>query len=180
MCYFKPGIAHIYFNILSLSMKKFRSVILLVCVATGLTACKKGTHENFDFAAQFTADTTSIRDFIVKNKIPALKHESGVFYQIIAPGTGSFEYGQNTTVTANYTGRLLGDTASFETTAGKAPVPFTLGGVIAGWQIGVPLVQKGGSIRLFIPSYYGYGNRNTGRIPANSVLDFDIEVVDLK
>lgn len=163
-----------------MSMRNFRSVILFVCVAAGLTACKKGTNDNFDYAAQFTADTIAIREYIVKNKIPAVKHELGVFYQIIAPGSGSFEYRNNTEVTANYTGRLLGNDTPFETTTGKAPVPFALGRVIAGWQIGVPLVQKGGKIRLFIPSYLGYGNRNNGPIPANSVLDFDIEVVDLK
>lgn len=159
-------------------MKKFKFLLLVAFVAAGLSSCKKSFNDNFDYVAQFTADTTAIRAYIVKNDIPALKHESGIFYQIIAPGTGSIVYNQNTTVTANYAGRVLGSATTFDKTNGT-PASFALGRVIAGWQIGVPLIQKGGSIRLFIPSYYGYGNSNTGSIPANSVLDFDIELVDV-
>lgn len=160
-------------------MKKIRSILLFVCVAAGLTACKKSTSDNFDEAAHFNADTTAIRAYIVKNNIPAVKHESGIFYQIIAPGTGTVEYKPSTIVTANYSGRLLGSTATFDSTEGKEPVDFALGGVITGWQIGVPLIQKGGTIRLIIPSYYGYGNRNTGSIPANSILDFNVTLVNV-
>jgi len=162
-------------------MKKFKSLLLFVCLALGLAACKKNSsNDNFDVAAQFDADTTAIRAYIVKNNITATKHESGIFYQIITPGSGAVEYTPSTTVTANYSGRVLGNTATFDTTEGKAPVAFPLGGVITGWQIGVPLIQKGGTIRLVIPSYYGYGNRATGSIPANSILDFNITLVDVK
>jgi FKBP-type peptidyl-prolyl cis-trans isomerase FkpA len=159
-------------------MKKIKSLLLFVLVAAGLASCKKSYNDNFDYVAQFTADTTAIRAYIVKNNIPALKHESGIFYQIIAPGTGSVDYKASTTVKANYAGRLLGNTTTFDKTNGT-PASFALGQVISGWQIGVPLIQKGGSIRLLIPSYYGYGNANTGAIPANSILDFDIELIDV-
>ena len=160
-------------------MKNLRLVLLFVCVAAGLSACKKSVNDNFDEVGQYTADTTAIRAFIVKNNIPAVKHSTGVFYQIIAPGTGSTVYTSNTVVTANYAGRILGNTATFDTTNGTA-VAFPLGGVIPGWQIGVPLIQKGGSIRLFIPSYYGYGQYGQGSIPPNAILDFDIQLVDVK
>jgi FKBP-type peptidyl-prolyl cis-trans isomerase FkpA len=177
MCFFQSE-KHIFaFRTLSLNMKNFRSLLLFVLVAAGLASCKKSNEDNFDYVAQFTADTTAIRAYIVKNNIPAIKHESGIFYQIIAPGAGSLVYNANTTVKANYAGRLLGSTTTFDKTNGT-PASFALGRVIAGWQIGVPLIQKGGSIRLMIPSYYGYGNANTGAIPANSILDFDIELVD--
>lgn len=161
-------------------MKKIKSILLFVCMAAGLAACKKNSsNDNFDVVAQFNADTTAIRAYIVKNSIPATKHESGVFYQIITPGTGSVEYKPSTNVTAHYSGRVLGNTATFDSTEGKAPAAFPLGGVITGWQIGVPLIQKGGTIRLIIPSYHGYGNRATGSIPANAILDFNITLVDV-
>jgi FKBP-type peptidyl-prolyl cis-trans isomerase FkpA len=160
-------------------MKNIKLLILFVSFAAALSACKKGVNYNFDYQGQYNADTTAIRAYLVANKIPALKHESGVFYQIIAPGSGSVTYSQNTTVTAHYAGRTLGSTTTFDKTSGT-PVPFVLGRVIVGWQIGVPLIQKGGSIRLFIPSYYGYGTTGQGPVPPNAILDFDIQVVDVQ
>jgi FKBP-type peptidyl-prolyl cis-trans isomerase FkpA len=160
-------------------MKNFKLLILFLCLAAALSACMKGDNDNFNEAAQFDADTAAIRAYLVTNKLPALKHESGVFYQIIAPGSGSFSYSQNTTVTANYAGRLLGSTTTFDKTTGT-PATFPLSGVIPGWQIGIPLIQKGGSIRLFIPSRYAYKQFGQGPIPPNAILDFNVELVDVK
>ncbi len=161
-------------------MKKLRSLLLLICCAAGLTACNKDSGENFDANAQFAADTTAIRAYIVKNNVAALKHESGIFYQIINSGTGNFEYKSSTTVTAHYSGRFMGSTTTFESTEGKDPIAFPLARVISGWQIGVPLIQKGGTIRLIIPSYYAYGPQGQGPIPPNSILDFTMTLVDVK
>jgi len=156
-------------------MKTRHFLLLLVCTAIGFTACKKNSKDNFDASAQFTTDTTAIRAFVVANKIPAVKDaKSGIFYQIITPGAGSVSYSGSTNVTVNYTGKLLNGTI-FDTTAGTA-VTFPLGGLIQGWQIGIPLIQPGGRIRLIIPSGLGYGNGGGG-LPANSVLDFTIDVI---
>ena len=57
---------------------------------------------------------------------------------------------------------------------------FPLSGVIAGWQQGIPLFKKGGKGILLIPSELGYGNVSQGAIPENSVLIFDIELIDVK
>lgn len=175
------GIAHLLCPIvLYLTMKNFRLALLFLCIAAGLAACKKSSNSNFDDAAQLAADTTAIRNYIVKNNIPAIKHESGIFYQIIAPGAGNVEYKANTTVLAHYSGRILGSTSTFDSTEGQAPRDFPLGGVITGWQIGIPLIQKGGTIRLIIPSYYGYGYEGRGAaIPSNAILDFNITLVDV-
>ena len=147
--------------------------LLLICLAGFLFACGKDK-ENFDAEAQFKADTTAIRAFVVANNIPVLKTTQGLFYQIITPGSGSVTYTASTKVTADYTGKLLNGTI-FDTTTGKSPIEFSLGGVIAGWQIGIPLIQNGGTIRLLIPSYYAYGNSSpSGLIPENSILDFNV------
>ena len=157
-------------------MNKIKHLLLLVCIAGCFTACKKT--ESFDAEKQFTADTTAIRNYIVANNIPAVKDVSGVFYQIIAPGTGSVTYNASTKVTSNYEGRLL-DGSIFDSSKGT-PITFTLGGVIVGWQIAIPKIQKGGSMRMFIPSYYGYANSSVGSIPANSVLDFTVSLTDVQ
>ena len=64
-----------------------------------------------------------------------------------------------------------------ENTAG---VEFRLGGLIAGWQIGLQKYKKGTKGKLLIPSGYGYGPSGQGSIPGNAVLIFDIEMVSFK
>lgn len=161
---------------LYLPLMKSTYLILLVCIAGCFTACFK--KDSFDPEAQFRTDTTMIREFVKKNNIPAIKHSSGIFYVISTPGTGAYKYTASTKVTANYTGRLL-DGSIFDSTTGKAPVEFPLNQVIEGWQIGVPLIQNGGTIRLIIPSGYGYGNTSQP-LPSNSITDFDITITKLR
>ncbi|MGB4774309.1 MAG: FKBP-type peptidyl-prolyl cis-trans isomerase [Daejeonella sp.] len=148
--------------------------LLLAVLFIACNSCKKDAA--VDPQKQLAADEVLIKDFLAKNSITASRHESGVYYQIIAAGDGHLIYSANTTVSAKYTGRLLNGTVFDQST--NTPINFKLGEVIQGWQIGIPLIQKGGKIRLFIPSGYGYGPNGSGPIPANAVLDFDIELVD--
>ena len=150
--------------------------LFFVALVIGVSSCKKNS--SVDPAKQAIIDENLIKDFITKNNIPATRLESGVYYQIILPGSGTVVYSLNTSVSAFYTGRLLNGSVFDKATTN--PLPFKLGGVIQGWIVGVPLIQKGGKIRLFIPSGYGYGDMDAGKIPANSVLDFEIELVDVQ
>lgn len=156
-------------------MTKLKYVLLSVALLGCFASCKN--NDSFDADAQLKADTTAIRAFITANKIPALKDKSGVFYQIIEKGVGSTTYTASTQVSASYVGRLLGGKV-FEDSKGEA-IKFPLGGVIAGWQIGIPYIQKGGVIRLLIPSYYAYGPNGQGSIAPNSVLDFTVTLSDV-
>lgn len=157
-------------------MFKTKYIIILISIAGCFAACKKPA--TFDPSVQFNTDTIAIRNFITTNSIPAIKDSYGVFYQVIEPGTGSIPYTGATKVTVDYQGRLLNGNV-FDDSKG-VPFTFALGRLIAGWQIGIPKIQKGGKIRLFIPSYYGYGNTAAGSIPANSVLDFTITLSDVQ
>lgn len=150
--------------------------MFLFIAAAAFAGCKK---DSYDVEKQAAIDETLIVNYLAKNNIVATRHVSGVYYQIISPGTGAIQYTANTSILAHYQGMLL-DGTIFETTAGKSPVQFTLGGVIAGWQIGIPLIQKGGEIRLIIPSVLAYQNTPKGSIPANSILDFKIELVNVQ
>jgi len=157
-------------------MTKIKYLLLLVGLAGCFASCSK---DSFDADAQFRNDTTAIRKFITDRKIPAIKDKSGVFYQIIAPGSGSVAYTANTSITAEYEGRLL-DGAVFDGTKSGTPLTFALGGVITGWQIAIPFIQPGGQIRMILPSGYGYGNSAAGAIPANSILDFTVTLTAAK
>lgn len=157
-------------------MKINKLLILSFILTLTLGSCMKS--DDYDPAKQTELDDALIVKFISDNKLTAIKHSSGVYYQILSSGSGTKTYTASTQVTAKYTGRLLDGTV-FDQTTSQA-LSFPLGNVIVGWQIGVPLIQKGGKIRLLIPSTYAYGRSAAGKIPANSVLDFDIELVDVQ
>jgi FKBP-type peptidyl-prolyl cis-trans isomerase FkpA len=158
-------------------MKKIKYILLFVCLAACFSACKKNLGiENFDVEGQFKRDTTAIRAYAIANKIPIVKDPKfNIFYQIIEPGSGA-EVNLLSNISVKYTGRLLDGTV-FDSSA--TPTTFPLSGMISGWQAGIPLIKKGGKIRLLLPSFYGYGNQPRQRIPANSPLDFDVELIDV-
>ena len=130
-------------------------------LALVLSGCNKKDKGGCTTAAE---DDATMQNYISANGITATKHASGLYYQIIDPGTGVTPT-ISSTVKANYTGKFTNN-ASFD--AGVAS--FQLGGVIEGWQIGIPLIKQGGKIKLIIPPYLGYGCDDYRSIPGNSVL----------
>jgi len=103
----------------------------------------------------------------------------GVYYTILKEGNGR-QVSVNDTVIAYYKGYLLKDGSIFDETKDK-PAIFPLKRLIMGWQIGVPLCKVGGKIKIIIPSNLGYSIRTrAAKIPPNSVLVFEIVVVDAK
>ncbi len=140
-----------------------------------IASCSK---DKYDAEAQMGIDDALITAFIASKNIPATKHSSGLYYQIIEQGTGR-DIPSNANVTVLYEGRLLNGTV-FDKTTG-ATVSFNLGQVIKGWTIGLPLVKEGGTIRLIIPSPLAYGKDSPSvSIPAKSVLDFTIIVTKIQ
>ena len=84
------------------------------------------------------------------------------------------------TVTVHYTGWLTNG-KQFDSSVGSKPITFPLGGVIKGWQEGIPGMKPGGVRRLKIPSALGYGERGAGgTIPPNATLVFEIELFESK
>jgi len=106
------------------------------------------------------------------------KEFNGIKYAIIKEGSGR-QVSVNDTVTVFYKGFLL-DGPVFDETKEK-PATFPLKRLIMGWQIGVPLCKVGGRIKIIIPSNLAYSIRTrAAKIPPNSILVFEIEVVDAR
>jgi FKBP-type peptidyl-prolyl cis-trans isomerase len=122
------------------------------------------------------AEESQITAYATANNINAVKHSSGLYYQILNPGTGATPT-LSSKVFVTYTGKLLSGTQFDQSTN---VISFFLGQVIEGWQIGVPLVKAGGKIRLIVPSALAYGCNERPGIPANSVLFFEIDLVDVQ
>jgi peptidylprolyl isomerase len=53
------------------------------------------------------------------------------------------------------------------------------GRVIKGWDQGLMGMQVGGKRRLLVPAHLGYGERTMGKIPPNSNLVFEIELLEV-
>jgi FKBP-type peptidyl-prolyl cis-trans isomerase len=121
----------------------------------------------------------SIKDYIAKNNLDAKRLPDGMYYVIDKPGTGK-QPKNGDKVKVNYRGTLL-DGTQFDSSLdpGRQPFEFTIGQgmVIKGWDEGIPLFKVGGKGKLLIPSSLGYGDQPSGKIPANSVLIFDIELL---
>ena len=147
---------------------------LAIVLLTLFTACKK---DKYDAQKQLDADEALIKQFLTANNITNAKRDTtGVYYVISDPGVGSVRYTGSTVVNVKYKLRLLSGKEIPQT---SEPISFALGQVIPGWQIGISKIQPGGKIRLIIPSFYAYGQQSQGDIPANSVLDFDIELLGI-
>jgi FKBP-type peptidyl-prolyl cis-trans isomerase len=51
--------------------------------------------------------------------------------------------------------------------------------VIPGWTSGIPYFKEGGYGKLLIPSALGYGPSGSGSIPPNTVLVFDVKLIQV-
>lgn len=140
--------------------------------------------------AQLKKEDEMLQNYFKNNKITTVKAPKGTYVEIIEPGTGT-AVDTTVVVKTNYTGRLLegkvfdsNTDSSFnhvEPFAVNMTNDFSLGGgVIKGWTDGLTMLKEGSKAKFYIPSPLAYGERGAGNdIPANSILVFDIEVVDV-
>jgi FKBP-type peptidyl-prolyl cis-trans isomerase FkpA len=156
-----------------MSRKYFRTALLsIVYISSFLfTSCVTKNNQN-------EIDDQLIQGFLTQNKLTAQKHISGLYYIISSVGSGASP-NTTSTVEVKYKGSLINGTI-FDQTAADKTFTYALSGLIEGWQIGIPLMRKGGKATFFIPSTLGYGASDLGIIPPNSVLIFDIELIDFK
>jgi FKBP-type peptidyl-prolyl cis-trans isomerase FkpA len=91
-------------------------------------------------------------------------------------------------VVVNYTGWFYDASKTdkkglqFDTSYGQQPfvVQLGIGGVIEGWEQGIPGMRVGGQRRLVVPPSLAYGPNRYGVIPPNATLVFDIDLIDVQ
>jgi len=163
-------------------MKKLS--ILLVTLLIAFAGCKK------DKVDQGAIDNKLILAYIQANNLTAKTTGDGLYYVVTAPGDATRPL-ITSTVQVKYRGFLMNGTvkgaqfdSSFELS--EQPAQFAMSGVIKGFSEGLKQFGKGGKGTLIIPSTLGYGSTvqgvegQTGYIPANSVLIFDIELTNFQ
>ena len=150
-------------------MRKIWMLIIIGLLIISASSCKKDEDSN----EQAEADKALIEEYISDNQLNAQSTSSGLYYVILKTGSGEHPTIYST-VTVAYKGYLLNGDLFDENLA------FTsrLSSLINGWKEGIPLIGRGGKIKLLVPSALGYGSQQQGNIPANSVLVFDITLYD--
>lgn len=143
-------------------MKKFIGLFMIVLL---IPACGS---EN---------EKTKAKDTMEKVTLP-----SGLEYEILKEGDANAPIAKKgDTVSVHYTGTLT-DGTKFDSSVDRGqPFSFLLGAgyVIKGWDDGVAGMKVGEKRRLTIPAELGYGSRAMGKIPANSTLIFDVELLKI-
>ncbi len=155
-------------------MKLYAFFALALVTLTGISCLKGGDGCSNKTPA---SEAGTIQAYCTAQGITATQHSSGLFYQIINPGSGPTP-NANSVVSVRYTGKFLDGTV-FDSRTGT-PLALGLSNLIQGWQIGLPLLQKGGSIKMVVPSALAYGCQGAGTIPANTIVYFEIDLVDVQ
>ena len=111
----------------------------------------------------------------------AITTDSGLKYIVTEPGEGDTPT-NGTRVTVHYTGKFLDDRVFDSSVSRGKPIVFEVGTgrVIKGWDEALLTMKKGEKRTLIIPPELGYGASGRGPIPPNSVLVFDVELVDFQ
>lgn len=106
--------------------------------------------------------------------------ESGIQYEVLVASEGEKPTATDT-VKVHYKGTFInGETFDSSYDRGQ-PAVFPLNRVISGWTEGVQLMAEGSKYKFTIPSDLAYGpNGNPPRIPGNSVLNFEIELLEIQ
>lgn len=155
-----------------------RKLLIFVLIISGvlLNSCKKSDVSGCQPVA-VASEKDAMVAFCTANSITYTQDPSGLLYQIILPGSDPAPT-LSSNISVVYTGKLLNGT-TFDATAN--PITLALSGVIDGWKIGIPLIKKGGRIKLVIPSALAYSCTGAGTsIPPNSPIYFDVTLTDVK
>ncbi len=152
--------------------------VFLFAAALGLAACASSPDAS---AVDINASATpgeQIEAYLDANGIEDEQTTStGLVYIIEEPG-GDAKPTVNDNITIHYKGYLVNGQVFDQTT--DSPRTFGLNQLVQAWQEAIPLVGRGGKVKILAPPSTAYGNRpppGTGITPT-SVLVFDIELID--
>jgi FKBP-type peptidyl-prolyl cis-trans isomerase len=130
----------------------------------------KNLRKNLAVAKRFMAEN--------KTKQGVVALASGLQYKVLKSGMGQSP-SLSSKVKINYSGHLI-DGSEFDSTyKNNQPLVISLGTTIKGWKEALTLMKPGDKWRLYIPPELGYGEMAYSHVPGNSVLIFDIELLEV-
>lgn len=167
----------------------FKSLYILLLLAMGSLAISCGEDEpgaDCDLPGVLTKSqcpgpsSTSgqsaeelILQYLQDNGLAAERTSDGMYFVIREEGSEE-KPAADARVTVDYVGYYRND-CSFD---GNAAISFSLTNLIQGWQLGIPLVGRCGTVTLLVPPALAYGSNPTNGILAGEPLIFDINLLD--
>lgn len=103
--------------------------------------------------------------------------ESGLGLKVIKEGEGPLPQRLDK-VRVVYVGRLVDGTV-FDRSAPDKPAVFRVQELVTGLAAGVGTMRAGGNALVYIPPHLGYGGIRAGKVPPNSALIFEVELLEL-
>lgn len=158
-------------------MLRALGIAFALAALLGLIGC--GPSEKMKARA---ANLSAGEAFLAKNaKAPGvITLPSGLQYKVVRSGAAD---GRQPTradeVKVHYEGKLLDGTVFDSSYERGVPASFPLNGLIPAWIEALPLMRPGDEWELYVPPALGYGERDKGPIPGNSVMVFRIELLDV-
>jgi FKBP-type peptidyl-prolyl cis-trans isomerase FklB len=130
--------------------------------------------------AMLARNANAAKEFLAKNaKVRGVvTTASGLEYKILAAGDKNApSIAPTDKVTVDYRGKLI-DGSEFDSSYSRGvPTTFPVNGVIKGWQEALVMMKPGAKWQLFIPPELAYGARGQPKIPPNSLLIFEVNVI---
>ena len=119
-------------------------------------------------------------EFLAKNKEKngVKTTSSGLQYEVITEGKGKNPKAESN-VKVHYKGTLIDGTEFDSSYSRNAPAEFPVNRVIPGWTEALQLMTVGSKWKLYIPSDLAYGESGRPGIPPNSVLVFEVELLEI-
>lgn len=154
-----------------------KKIIVLFLVVISFITCKKNNN-NACMPVSPALEAPQIAAFCTSNNINYTVDSNGIYYQVLDAGSG-VKPNENSVITVTYTASTLdGNVVEDKTTT---PVMASLNQFIEGWRIAIPYIQKGGHIKMVLPSSLAYGCTGvSGIIAPNSPLYYDVVLVDVQ
>jgi FKBP-type peptidyl-prolyl cis-trans isomerase len=119
-------------------------------------------------------------EFLEKNKAASgvKVTPSGLQYQVITEGNGAVPNAEDV-IKAHYKGTLVSGQQFDSSYDRGTPAEFPVKGVIPGWTEALQMMKTGSKFKLWIPPELAYGPSPRPGIPANSVLSFEVELLEI-
>ena len=143
--------------------------VLAIAASIGLAACAGGPSPvTDDIPASAIAPALGI------NLAEYTRTPEGLFYKDVTVGEGTVA-DERSKVTVAYRG-LIANGTQVDSSAGFT---FKMGSgqVIKGWQVGLKGMRAGGARILVVPPHLGYGWKEVGGVPSNSILLFRVQLI---
>jgi len=157
------------------------TAVAILALGTAAASCGRNDNAGAPAVADEEAQKAA-QDFLIKNgkEEGVVTTPSGLQYKVVESGpAGGTSPDSNDLVSVHYEGTLTDGTV-FDSSFGRgSPAVFAPDQVVKGWTEALQLMRPGDEWYLYVPPELGYGENQAGPIPANSVLVFRLQVLNV-